>query len=54
MTTRPTWPAGWHIDHDGNGDETIWDADDKPVLTRWQAPAAFDLLASLAREGGDQ
>lgn len=48
MTTRPTWPAGWHIDHDAHGDETIWDADDKPVLIRWQAPAAFDLLASLA------
>ena len=50
MTAPSTWPAGWHIDHDGVGDETIWDADDKPVLTRWMAPAAFDLLASLAPE----
>ena len=48
MTTPSTWPAGWYIDHDGNGNETIRDADNKPVLTRWQAPAAFDLLASLA------
>ena len=47
-------PTGWYVDHDSDGDETIWDAGNLPLLVRWQAPRAFDVLAAVIETGAQE
>lgn len=45
-------PEGWHVDEDGEGRPTIWDADDRVILPRIQKSSTdplFDVLAEAVR-----
>ena len=49
VTAASLVPEGWHVDEDGDGRPTVWDADDDPLLRRrWhESDPAFDVLAAL-------